>query len=157
MNGTYLRAIAFKNKLSPEIQLLLDNDEVYKGRMAPLNTQLVTTESILIDKDHAVSPAYNVVIAPGAEWLRASAIITMPVKEWDMWKMPQFILRFYKDEKIIKTNYIRTARALSDGETKELHFDASIPKEKPDRCTVFFWNADGDKKLSVDSIRITSF
>jgi hypothetical protein len=157
MNGTYLRAIAFKNKLSPDVQLLLDNNEVYDGNETPLNIQLITTEKIQIDTAHPSSTEYNVTIAPGAKWLRASAVITMPVKEWDTWKMPQFILRFYKDGKIIKTNMIRTARAMSDGETKELHFDASIPKENPHRCTILFWNAASDKKILIDKIKITSF
>jgi hypothetical protein len=44
-------------------------------------------------------------------------------------------------QKFVPTSFIRAARALSDGETKQLHFDASVPDEKTDRCTVLFWNA----------------
>jgi hypothetical protein len=157
MNGAYLRAIVFSTNLSPEIQLLLDNEEIYSKNTRPKNSQLATRGKIQIDTDHPSSAEYDVTIAPGTKWLRASALISMPVKEWDTWKMPQFILRFYAGEKIIKTSFIRAARALSDGETKQLHFDASVPDEKTDRCTVLFWNAGSDKKLRADSVEVTSF
>jgi hypothetical protein len=157
MNGAYLRAIAFRTKLSPEVLLLLDHEESYNKNTRPLNRQLVVSGKLQIDQLSSSPVEYDVTIAPGTKWVRASAVVFMPVKEWDTWKMPQFILRFYKKGKVIKTSFIRMARALSDGETKELHFDASIPDEKPDRCTVLFWNAGSDKKFWVDSVKITCF
>lgn len=155
MNEAYLRAIFLKNNISPDAQLLLDNQEVLRGRKEPIASQEVMYGPVVIDSAHPFSKEYDLTVKPGTKWIRAYASVMMPVKEWDLWKMPQFIMRFYKDGKIIKTNFVRVSRVLSDGEKKEIHFDAALP-QGVGRCTLLFWN-EGSKALRVDWVTAFCF
>jgi len=88
------------------------------------------------------------------KWLRVSADFLSVHKEWDVWRMTQFIVLFNDNSKIkIKERMIRVYRLLSDNKLKNLFIDAKIPPNTQS-ITLKFWNADSDKKILIDNLKL---
>ncbi len=92
-----------------------------------------------------------------SDWIRVSATFRCVNKEWDFWKMTQFIVKFFDGEKIVKERMIRVYRLLADGETQSIYFDVRVPKSTFDLAGVQFWNAGGNKPIAIDNLRIEKF
>jgi hypothetical protein len=91
------------------------------------------------------------------EWIRVAADFHAYQKEWDVWKMPQFIVQLKSGSQIIKTRMIRTHRFLNDNEKRNLFIDIRIPNQKADSIVVSYWNAEGDKKNCLSKLTFYSF
>jgi len=85
---------------------------------------------------------------------QASAIVTAEQKEWDVWKMPQFILQQYCSGKLVKSNMIRISRLVNDGETKVIKIDAPVTDQDIDHVSVSFWNAGSDHNLLIRQLSV---
>lgn len=114
-------------------------------------------KSLILNKDHQFSPEYPVPLEHTDGWLRATVSFQCDPKEWEFWKMTQFIVRFYDGDKKIKERMIRLQRHVDGPESKTIFFDTQLPKQFFDRTTVFFWNADGDKTIRLDDLRVEWF
>ena len=51
---------------------------------------------------------------------------------------------------------VRVFRVLQDNETKRIYFDAKIP-DAYDRVIVSCWNADSDRPLLLDDLKVFLF
>ena len=71
--------------------------------------------------------------------------------------MPQFSIKFYWNGSVIKTNFIRISRLLSDGEKRNIILDAQIPVEKADQISVSFWNAGSEKQTLISDLFVVGF
>jgi hypothetical protein len=71
--------------------------------------------------------------------------------------MPQFIIKFYRSGAVCKTNAIRISRLLSDGEEKYIKIDALVPKGNIDSVSVLFWNADSEKQVLINKLKVVGF
>lgn len=175
MTGAYFRKVLGRLHVEPDALKLLDTDEEFKG-MERSNTRLVLTKdfesdtlgvtteapiagtkSLILNKAQQFSPEYPISLDRKAGWLRAEVSFRCDTKEWDWWRMTQFMLRFYKGEKIIKDRMIRLQRHVGNTEVKTVWFDTRLPKQDFDRAVVLFWNAEGDKTIRLDDLRIESF
>ena len=79
----------------------------------------------------------------------------LPVdKEWDTWRMTQFVVKFLNFENEIKSRMIRLHRHLQGGQKKILFFDTEIPEKPFNKISVYFWNADSNKEILLDDIII---
>ena len=111
---------------------------------------------IFIDKEHENTAAYTIPLPPkGAKWIRASADFKIAIKEWDPWKMPQFIVKAYYRDKEVKANLLRMHRFLNEQEPRNVFMDVRLPREPYDKLVVTFWNATTDRKTVIDNVKIT--
>ncbi|MCY7330147.1 MAG: hypothetical protein LH618_16470, partial [Saprospiraceae bacterium] len=114
-------------------------------------------KSLLLAKNKQFSPEYVVPLEHTDGWLRATVTFQCEPKEWEFWKMTQFVLRFYDGDKKIKERMIRLQRHVDNQEVKTIFFDTRLPKQYFDRATVLFWNADGEKTTRLDDLRVEWF
>jgi len=143
----------------PKNLLLIYENNLEKGIPVDTTIRIVDGKKyISLDKQHQESAAYKFSYQTGkAKWLRAQASFSCTNKEWELWKMTQFIVHFYKSGKEVKVGMIRVYRFLNDGENKELYIDIRVPHEDIDTAAVSFWNAESDKPILIDNIKVWSF
>jgi hypothetical protein len=158
-----------------DVQKLLDTDAIFEGERSNVkllysndfeqdNTAL-TGGSIIqglrsgkVDKQDIYSPAFTIPFSQNdADWIRAWGTFSISQKEWEVWKMPQFILKFKKDGNEVKASMMRLHRYLYDGQTRRMYLDVPVPDKEIDSIEVFIWNADTDKQTWFDEISIESF
>ncbi|MEO8172525.1 MAG: hypothetical protein ABI581_05565 [Sediminibacterium sp.] len=153
---SYFWASLGRWQVPKETLTLLDNKEVFRGDTGKAVEIFSMPREQRLDKDTQSTHDLFFMTHPGKKWLRARAIFSTPQKEWDVWKMPQFNIKFYRGTDLCKVNFIRVSRVLGDGETAMLHFDASIP----DSCTkasVSVWNAGSEKQLIIKNITVSEW
>jgi Dolichyl-phosphate-mannose-protein mannosyltransferase len=171
MTDAYLKAIFLKWNADPQAQFLLDraddagtnfivSSEVYSNNFDLENDQYATTnyaingKSILLGKDRQSTPEYFFNIsAEQGDYLRSSASFRSERKEWNTWRMAQFIVKFYKGDAMVDYKMVRVFRVLNDNETRRIYFDAKLPKGV-NKASVSFWNAESDHPLLVDDLKV---
>ena len=115
-------------------------------------------KSWLLDRATQYTPEYDLPIKPGdGAWVRATVTFKSDPKEWEAWRMTQFIVRFYDGDKKVRERMIRLHRHVDGNEVKTVFFDTKFPKMPFTRATVFFWHADGDKALRLDDLKVEVF
>jgi len=93
----------------------------------------------------------------GGRKLRVKAVFRTQNKEWDTWKMAQFIVRIKQDEQVIHERAIRVFRLLNDQDTREIYQDILLPRKDFNKAEIVFWNAESDKPLAVDNLSVERF
>jgi len=140
-----VREIFFKN---------FETDTVDVSADAPING----AKSLLLNKEKQFSPLYELPVQPGqAAWLRASVTFRCDPKEWDYWRMAQFIVKFQDGERTVKERMIRLQRHVDGNEVRTVFFDTRLPDQPFTRAAVLLWNSDSDKTLRVDDLRVEAF
>lgn len=115
-------------------------------------------KSLIINKDRQFSPEWVLPLKPGeAAWVRGSVSFRSDPKEWDFWRMCQFVVRFYDGDKMVKDRLIRLQRHVDGNEVRSVFFDTKIPNKPFTRAVVYFWNADSDKTVRIDDVVIEAF
>jgi hypothetical protein len=71
--------------------------------------------------------------------------------------MAQVKIRFLNKGVQVKDNWIRLYRFMYDGCHSNIYIDAKIPSEKFDSVSVVLWNAGGDKKMTMDNLKVVAF
>ena len=139
------------------IKILYFNDfendtTVYACDLTPVEGN----RSLCLDKDHQWSSfEANLNNTGSSKWIRASADFNAPWKEWDVWKMTQFIVEFYdKTGRKIKSRMIRVHRFLENGKTKNVYFDTRLPNADIEKIKIVFWNSDGQKQIMIDNLKV---
>jgi len=87
-------------------------------------------------------------------WYRVYASVFFPDKEWNMWDQTQFKVAFYKKDKSIKEKMIRIQRITDQGAWHEIYIDIKVPRQDYDELKVFFWNANSNKTIYIDDIKV---
>ena len=172
MTDAYLMAILFRNKVPDETQFLLDNkDQFVKTPKAALELYFnnfeeesqehttsdyaISGKSLFLNQSKQTVPEFSFPFSNRSRsWLRASADFRSGQKEWNTWRMTQFMVKFYRKDEVVKWNYIRVFRVLNENETRTIHLDAKLPDVEFDRVAVTFWNADSDKPILIDNLRV---
>jgi hypothetical protein len=173
MTRAYFFAILGKTKVEPEVMFLLDNADRYPFKIkqpkliyfnnfnSDSSVNLIATDSLCSEKqiklsEHLQFTNEYTIKNEGSifDWYLISADLKTPSKEWDTWKMSQFIVKFYKGDSLLKENMIRVHRILVDNETKNIRFFAKKPCTSFDRITLSFYNAQSTKTLLIDNLKI---
>lgn len=145
--------IGTRKNVKVVFQSNFENDTlVYTCDLPPIQGR----RSLCLDSDHQNSDLY-VIDGEGTngKWVRASADFFTPWKEWNDWKMAQFIIGFYDNNGAkIKERMIRINRFLNNGQTRNIYIDTKIPDEKFKNIGVKFWNASGDKQILIDNLKL---
>jgi|GEM_PF-154869 hypothetical protein len=167
--------LRYKNNLPPDIGKLYDTDEYFDGKRK--NVQLIyqnnfETDTTLkppipaiegqysefVNKERQLSEYYEVPLQPGAaKWLRATATFHCTLREWDYWRTANFVVKFVNGDQDVKQRAIRAHRFLDNGVTTDIYIDTKLPKKPFTKVAVFVWNADSDKLVLVDNLRVETF
>ncbi|RYE25698.1 MAG: hypothetical protein EOP51_03225 [Sphingobacteriales bacterium] len=148
MTSPYYWKVIYRYHVGPEVEKLKDANEIFEGTPKELkgiysngfedcDSCTIKDSSLTIDghcsllvKEHSSSKEYTFPYERGsAKWLRAEATFRSVYKEWEAWRMTQFVVRFKKGDTVIKENMIRLFRWLDNGTTKNIYIDTKIPKE----------------------------
>ena len=142
-----------------DMHLLYQNDFDTGSGVFFTRKAIKGTGSLVINKEHALSPTYEVKFTgKNARWVRAYAIFHCDYKEWDVWNMAQFVIKVTRnDGVVIKSNMLRVHRLIDDGETRGMTIDLKLPDAQYDKVEIQFWNVTSNKELIIDGLRIWSF
>ena len=92
------------------------------------------------------------------KWMRASADIHISQKEWNVWRMTQFIVRLKQDEKLIQESYIRLQRLFNDGESKNITIDIKVQNKDYNQVEILFRNDnDGTIPCTISNLKVIGF
>jgi len=174
MTNVYFWKVAGRWHVPNDVNKLRYNTDYFEG--IPQNLQLLYSNdfekdtvycpfppvdgkvSLYLDKDHQSTAVYRFPYSiDHANWVRAEATFLTINKEWTPWLMPQFIVRFYKGNDIVKERLIRISRFIETGKTKNIYIDVKIPKENFDSIGILFLNSDSQKQVLIDNLKVWSF
>ncbi len=141
---------------------LLDNPDRYTQIILQADTLLTyknySVDSLVVNKDQQFSTTIN--FKPSAQqkkWLRVNVTAAAKVKENEVWKMTQLIVRCKNKNEILTTNFIRIHRNFKDSTSIPLFVDVQLPKKNIDSIAVSLWNADGNKECKVWNVSAISW
>ncbi len=175
MTNAYYWKTLGRFERNPEHRKLLDTNEFYDGERKNMrlfyendfenikksicesNKNGVKNTVICLNKENEYSPNFEFEIPKDFDWIRASADFDFRPKEWNVWKMTQFIVEFYKGENKVKKKMIRLQRLIDGDGKKELFIEVKKPKKDFDKVRVFFWNADSDHEIWIDNLKVEGF
>jgi len=118
---------------------------------------IVSEGVICLHQDVQYSPIMKNTINSNKQWLRAEADFTIVQKEWEYWRMTQFVIEFRNEGELIKSNMIRVQRLMQPETSQRIYFDTKIPKEAIDEYSVYFWNADSSIPIYIDNLKVSIF
>jgi hypothetical protein len=176
MTQRYFWKVLGRSELNRDWLKLLDTKEEFRGAQrnnvreifvknfeadsvcVSADAPISGAKSLLLNKDRQFSPLYELPIQPGqAAWLRASVTFRCDPKEWDYWRMAQFIVKFQDGERTVKERMIRLQRHVDGSEVRTVFFDTRLPDQPFTRAAVLLWNSDSDKVLRADDLRVEAF
>lgn len=157
MTRAYWQKILFKYSVPIETKKLLDTDEEFIGERKTVATIASFSDTINLNKDTQFSPELPITV-PGRyyKWLRVSATVAIPSKEWETWKMTQLIVKFKKAGNTIKEKVIRIQRLTNETSGTDVFIDTQIPKDF-DTAVILLWNSESEKPVTVFNIKAEVF
>ncbi len=153
----------FKGSERRDVRVVYTNDfEADTTGAVTSNAPIAGSKSLILNAEKQFSPAYIAYSPPEnpdatPKWVRATVTFRCDPKEWDFWRMTQFIVRFKSNGNIVKERMIRLQRHVDGSEVKTVFFDTKLPPGHFDNMEVLFWNADGDKTILLDDLRVEVF
>jgi hypothetical protein len=175
MTKKYFWAIAGKFHVPPETKKLMDTDELFEGKPKEMKLlyennfetdtgtscalpPLEGKKSVCVEKTHPYTPLYSIPASSvNGKWIRAQATLFYQVKQWNVWEIPQFLVRFTNKGQKIKETFIRVGRLMNDGDIKDIYIDAKIPSTTFDTVSVFFAGLNSSEALEIDNLKVWSF
>ncbi|MBP9883783.1 MAG: hypothetical protein KBF32_10290, partial [Chitinophagales bacterium] len=173
MTRAYYWRIFGKTSIEPSDKKMLDSKEempaeltdklklIYEVKSTDFDSlrQLNTyADGLLIQLNDSLqtSVPYLIPVEKGKEfWIRATAHVFFPDKEWDVWLMTQFSLKLYADQKEVWNNMMRIQRNTEPGKwqvvTVDIHCRSSF---KADMLQMYFWNANSNKVMYIDDLKV---
>jgi hypothetical protein len=158
MTSEYLKAIFLKNQLPAEAKKLLDTRKIYQGDIKNPILMIDQQDSVYTGKwclndSLQFSPSRKIKLPSHEGWLRASADFHTDQKEWDVWKMTQIVLKYYKNGKELRSDVLRVQRHLDQGQKVTLWLDSKL-RNAPDEVELFIWNAGSHATICVENLRL---
>lgn len=174
MTMAYFIEILGKSKSDKAMLVLLDNKDFYRKAIKKTDTlysnnfesealsevliydSMKQNKKIVLHQIYQSSAVYKLPMPAikHAKWYRISADITCVSKEWATWDMPQFIVKFKKNDLTIKHNIVRITRLVEAGETKKIVVYSKPHRDDYDAITVEFNNMNNEKQIEIDNLLI---
>lgn len=146
----------FDKKL--EHQKLLDTKEIFEGTPKDLKEIYFNKDQVFeLNKEKQSTPGVMLPMEEGYDWLRVSADFSIQQKEWNFWRMTQFVVKFKNKDKVVQQRMMRIQRMLNDNQTKRIHFDLPFPDKLCTDIDVNFWNAEGHKSVKISNVKVELF
>lgn len=173
MTKAYFGKVLAKNKLDRDWLMLLDSPEALSGK--DFSKALVVfkndfeTDSLAITTENPIEGKQSLLLTGQQQFspnhvlplngktsgiLHTTLTFACDPKEWNWWRHTQAIVQFKKGGNVLKSNMIRLQRHVDGNEQKTLSFDTKLPKDAFDEAVLFFWNAEGDKKIRIDAVEV---
>ncbi|MBL0099031.1 MAG: glycosyltransferase family 39 protein [Saprospiraceae bacterium] len=159
MTSEYLKAIFLREKMPPEGLKLLDTRKIYnkaiKNPLILMSPQDTATYigNVCLNDTLQFSPAKKFSLPAKEGWLRASADFKTDNKEWEMWKMTQLVIKYYKNNKDLRSDVLRVQRHLNQGQKVHLWLDSKLRYE-PDEAEIYLWNAESKTSICAENIQL---
>ncbi len=175
MSEAYFWRIACKWSAPASIAVLKDSPDLFEGQPKDIKTIYRNDfdtatgpfydtlpgkkgKLLALNKYNQNSPYYKFAFNGNhAGWIRAQATFQCREKEYEGWKMAQFIVRLVKKDSIIKERMIRVYRLLDNNQTRDITIDLNLPGASFDSVNVLFWNGGSDKPLWIDDLKVDAF
>ena len=142
-----------------DVKLIYEND--FSKLSADSENQKIPdlkSGTVRLDSDHQYSSKWSIDLSSeSGEWVRAQVDVTLTNKEWEIWKMTQFIVSFSKSEEELKTRMIRIQRLVNANGKTTIFFDTKIPEEGADQLIIYFWHSNSTIPVILDNLRIEIF
>jgi hypothetical protein len=165
----YWRVIGRWN-VNGEVEKLLENPFLFEGKIK--NSEVIyfnnfnedtsrnaieilgdfkikMTKELQFSENYFVSRPSNI-----KKWIRVSGEFNCITEEKIFWRYCQFGIKFYKNNQELSSHAVRVQRFLKGGNI--VFFDA-IPPIDWDKCSLFFWNADSEKEMWIDNLKVITF
>ena len=157
----YWKTLLTYEKNVEDLKLLDVVKEIYDGEPKDL-TLLVqdTVTEVSVNQSKQYGEEFNFTdleIDKSMDWVRVSAEFEIVHKEWDFWRMTQFIVKLKKGDELVSDKMIRVQRLLDGDQKKRLYIDIAINDLDFDSVIIHFWNADGTKELKARDVRVELF
>ncbi len=172
MKKDYFWRVVGRWQVPEEAALLLDNPDLYEGKMndphlffeddfvndtgSKYVLNAAGGKTLALNEQNKYSDIYKAAFTDKVQWIRAEATFHCALKEWEEWRMTQFIVQLENKGNKIKENMIRVHRLLSNGAVKKVAIDMKLPAGDHDKVNILFWNVGGDV-IYIDSLKIWSF
>lgn len=174
MTNQYFWSVVFRYHIPENVKKLKDTDELFDGDPANMKllyenhfehdtlynaTQpVIEGEKSIFIRGHFVSPEYGFSYQKDkGDWIRVQASFHCINKEWEPWKMTQFVVRLKYNDKIVKERMIRIHRFIDYNQTKDIYLDVELPEEDVNNIQVLFWNDASDQEVIIDNLKAWSF
>ncbi len=173
MTRAYYWRIFGKTSIEPSDKKMLDSKEEMPAALIDKLQVIYEIKSPEFDRIHELnSPAdglliklndsiqesvpYYIPVEAGKElWIRVSASVFFPDKEWNTWLMTQFNLKLLADKKEVWNNMMRIQRNTEQGKWQTVTVDIHCrPSHKADTLQISFWNVDSDKTIYIDDLKV---
>jgi hypothetical protein len=173
MNRGYFWRVLLRYEVPEEALKLLDTRHIFEGERQEVRLvyqndfeadtarydcplpAILGERSLCLTAERQFSPTYSFPLQRDEHrWLRATATFRCAEKEWDTWRMAQFIVRFKQEGQTVREHALRVHRFLQNEDTRDIHIDCKFPRQPFDEVEVLFWNADSDKPLAVDQLLV---
>jgi hypothetical protein len=173
MTRAYYWRIFGKTSIEPSDKKMLDSKEempaelidklkvIYEVKSTDFDSlrQLNTyADGLLIQLNDSLqaSVPYLIPVEKGKEfWIRATASVFFPDKEWDIWSMTQFSLKLYAEQKEVWSNMMRIQRNTEQGKWQVVSVDIHCRSSyKADTLQMYFWNANSNKVMYIDDLKV---
>lgn len=137
---------------------LLDTDEYFIGqREAVIRVIDTYPDPFTLHLNGQYSERFNYKLKEYRDWIRVAANFSIGQKEWDTWRMTQMVVSLKNHNDIVKQKFIRIQRHLNDGQSKRLFIDVRIPDQSITDIDIYFWNAEGNKSITIDNATLELF
>ncbi|MBI1780272.1 MAG: hypothetical protein HYR66_02740 [Sphingobacteriales bacterium] len=157
MTRAYWQKILFKYSVPVDEKKLLDSDEEFIGERTNVAVIKSNSDTIQLNKDHQYSEEMHIQVPNRFyKWIRVSATIAFPQKEWDVWKMTQLIVKFKSGGKTIKEKSIRIQRLMNETSGTSVYIDVKIPKQFDD-AIILLWNGESKKPVTFTNLKAEVF
>lgn len=179
MNRAYFWRIFAKLQDNPSDKLLLDTNEGFFGERKDVQRLYFTDFESVEDSvgmsnlfahsgvrsaftdpqtpfSHTIHLGKTPEMKPG-HWLHVNAWFYSPQKEWEVWWMPQLVVRFEKEGSSVHERSIRPFRLLNQGEWDEVGMDIRLPDKDFDYVKIFLWNPANRVSMFMDDLKVETF
>jgi hypothetical protein len=157
MSKAYYAKIVGRWHINDQDRKLLDVADDFTGTKQDLDTLFTINFSqgrpneiidndrcyLLLKSDSSAFVSYSILPKKQKlDWIRASADIQCVRLNWDILRMTQFGIRFFKGNFCIKENKILLDRLFYKNPTQRIYIDAHIKPDQYDSMQVFFRNTE---------------
>ena len=161
MKKAYFWQVLFTYEKDMEDKKLLANiDELYKGELK--NTKLIyqdTAYNQVMNKESQFGEKVIVEankIPSDSDWIRVSADVSFESKEWERWKMSQFVVHVKNGSDMVE-DYMYRIQKIMDAGSKNIHLDLRYPDKPFTAIEIFFWNSEGEKEIKIHTLKLEAF
>lgn len=171
-NYSYYFATLGKWKSTEEDLKLLDNKDRFRHKIKKQTTLYSFTRfqnldsvsnkidslnylisEAIADDTKQISMAWN---HDDIHWIRVSGQFLSSQKEWEEWKMMQFIALFTHKSQKVKSTFIRIHRFLEPEQPRRIYFDVNVPSLPIDTLKLIFWNPASQTTTQISDLKVES-